>query len=87
MILYGSETGTAHGVAERVYRESKRLHFETHLSTMDDYRQIVVHFNSRYDRFCCIACRNLAETEDFHVIDHVFERMQKIIAFTALLIV
>ena len=68
VILYGSETGTAQGVAERVYRESKRLHFETHLSTMDDYRQIVVHFNSRYDRFCCIACRNLAETEDFHVI-------------------
>ena len=77
VILYGSETGTAQGVAERVYRESKRLHFETHLSTMDDYRQIVVHCNSRYDRFCCIACRNLAETEDFHMIypHHAFERM------------
>jgi len=40
VILYGSETGTAQGVAERVYRESKRLHFETHLSTMDDYSPI-----------------------------------------------
>ena len=47
VILYGSETGTAQGVAERVYRESKRLHFETHLSTMDDYRQIFVQCNSR----------------------------------------
>jgi len=40
VILYGSQTGTAQAVSERIYRESKRLHFETKLSSMDDFQPI-----------------------------------------------
>ena len=39
-ILYGSQTGTAQAVAERVSREAKRLHYEVNLSSMDDYKPI-----------------------------------------------
>ena len=39
-ILYGSQTGTAQSVAERIYRESKRLHFSTQLCPMDDFQPI-----------------------------------------------
>ena len=39
-ILYGSQTGTAQAVAERVSREAKRLHFEVKLCSMDDYKPI-----------------------------------------------
>ena len=40
VILYGSQTGTAQAVAERVFREAKRLHFQTKICAMDDYRPI-----------------------------------------------
>ncbi|ORZ40352.1 hypothetical protein BCR44DRAFT_1509616 [Catenaria anguillulae PL171] len=36
-ILYGSQTGTAHDVAERLARDAKRRHFPVALSAMDDY--------------------------------------------------
>lgn len=37
LILYGSQTGTAMEVAERIYREAKRLHFQAKISAMDEY--------------------------------------------------
>ncbi|KAI9142100.1 hypothetical protein BKA69DRAFT_1070073 [Paraphysoderma sedebokerense] len=36
-ILYGSQTGTAQDVAERLARESKNRHFSVKLSAMDDF--------------------------------------------------
>ncbi len=36
-ILFGSETGTAESVAVRIYRESKRYHFESRVCAMDAY--------------------------------------------------
>jgi hypothetical protein len=36
-ILYGSQTGNAQDVAERLCREAKRRHFSVKISTMDDY--------------------------------------------------
>ena len=35
-VLYGSQTGTALEVAERVFREGKRLHFRVKMAAMDD---------------------------------------------------
>ena len=32
VVIYGSQTGTAQEVAERVAREGKRLHFSTYVS-------------------------------------------------------
>ncbi|XP_077986666.1 NADPH-dependent diflavin oxidoreductase 1-like [Glandiceps talaboti] len=37
LILYGSQTGTAQDVAERVGREAKRRHFMTKITAMDNY--------------------------------------------------
>ena len=39
-VLYGSQSGTAQAVAERVSREAKRLHYEVKLCSMDDYKPI-----------------------------------------------
>ena len=36
-ILYGSETGTAESIAVRLYRESKRYHFDSRVFPMDAY--------------------------------------------------
>lgn len=36
-ILYGGETGTAESVAVRLYRESKRFHFDSRVCAMDAY--------------------------------------------------
>ena len=37
-VMYGSQTGTAQAVAERIGREAKRLHFQTKVKTMNDYQ-------------------------------------------------
>ncbi|RUS69230.1 hypothetical protein EGW08_023009 [Elysia chlorotica] len=37
LVLYGSQTGTAHDVADRVTREAKRRYFATRTLAMDDY--------------------------------------------------
>ena len=36
-MLYGSQTGTAQEVAERIGREGERLHFSTEVCSMDDF--------------------------------------------------
>ncbi|KAI9220085.1 NADPH-dependent diflavin oxidoreductase 1 [Blastocladiella britannica] len=36
-ILYGSQTGTAQDVAERIARDAKRRHFSVDIAAMDDY--------------------------------------------------
>ena len=38
LVLYGSQTGTAQAVAERITREAKRLHLEASLKAMDEYQ-------------------------------------------------
>ena len=40
VILYGSQTGTAQEVAERICREAKRLHFNVVICSMDGYKPI-----------------------------------------------
>ena len=46
LVLYGSQTGTAQAVAERIGREAKRLHFQVTFS-----RQIAMSTN--FDEFFC----------------------------------
>lgn len=36
-ILYGSQTGNAQDVSERIWRESKRYYFTGFVKSMDDY--------------------------------------------------
>lgn len=36
-ILYGSQTGTAEDVAERIGREARRRYLDTNVSSLDDY--------------------------------------------------
>jgi len=36
-VLYGSQTGTAEDVAERIGRESRRRHLNTIVTALDDY--------------------------------------------------
>lgn len=36
-ILYGSQTGNAQDVSERIWRESKRFYFTGSVKAMDDY--------------------------------------------------
>ncbi|XP_067662793.1 NADPH-dependent diflavin oxidoreductase 1-like [Haliotis asinina] len=38
LVLYGSQTGTAQDVAERVGREARRRHFHTRVSELDSYQ-------------------------------------------------
>jgi sulfite reductase alpha subunit-like flavoprotein len=37
LILYATETGNAHDVAERVAREARRRHFQVTLASVDEY--------------------------------------------------
>lgn len=37
LILYGSQTGTAQDVADKVYREAKRRHFSARVTALDSY--------------------------------------------------
>ena len=44
LVLYGSQTGTAQDVAERIGREAKRRHFATRVTALDLYnivRQLI----------------------------------------------
>ena len=40
LILYGSQTGTAQDVAERIGREAKRRHFSTRVIPLDSYNVV-----------------------------------------------
>ena len=40
LVLYGSQTGTAQDVAERVGREGKRRHFRMRVLPMDSYGKV-----------------------------------------------
>ena len=46
LILYGSQTGTAQDVAEKLARESKRRHFNVTVSSLDSYDIV-----SMYNRY------------------------------------
>lgn len=41
LILYGSETGNSHDVAERLGHITSRLHFKTIVTEMDDFAEVV----------------------------------------------
>ncbi|KAH7317906.1 hypothetical protein BKA65DRAFT_109859 [Rhexocercosporidium sp. MPI-PUGE-AT-0058] len=41
LILYGSETGNSHDVAERLGQITERLHFKTIVTEMDDFAEVV----------------------------------------------
>lgn len=40
LVLYGSQTGTAQDIAERVGREGRRRHFRTQVTAMDEYDKV-----------------------------------------------
>ena len=40
LVLYGSQTGTAQDVAERIGREGKRRHFRIKVCSMDSYDKV-----------------------------------------------
>lgn len=40
LVLYGSQTGSAQDVAERVGREAKRRHFRVRVLPMDSYDKV-----------------------------------------------
>ena len=40
LILYGSQTGCAQDVAERMLRQAKRRHFKTRIYSMDAYDRV-----------------------------------------------
>lgn len=40
LVLYGSQTGTAEEVAERIGREGKRRHLKVDIEAMDDYDKV-----------------------------------------------
>ena len=53
VILYGSQSGTAQEVAERISREAKRLHFLVKLCSMDDYKPIANLIKQKLVVFVC----------------------------------
>ncbi|KAK3605906.1 hypothetical protein CHS0354_017812 [Potamilus streckersoni] len=52
LILYGSQTGTAQDVAERLSREAKRMHFTVRVVALDSY-QVVNLINESVVVFVC----------------------------------
>ena len=44
LILYGSQTGTAEEIAERIGREGKRRHFLCRICAMDDFDLVIYAF-------------------------------------------
>ena len=53
LILYGSQTGTARGMAERVFREAKRFRFRVELRAMDDFRPVGRLLDEKVAAFIC----------------------------------
>ena len=47
LVLYGSQTGTAQDVAERVGRDGKRRRFRVRVKAMDDYDKVSAHAQKR----------------------------------------
>ena len=40
LVLYGSQTGTAQDVAERIDRDGRRRHFSVEVYPMDEYDKV-----------------------------------------------
>lgn len=51
-ILYGSQTGNAQDLAERIWRESKRFYFRSTLNSLDEYN-ILELINEKCVVFVC----------------------------------
>ena len=47
-VLYGSQTGTAQDVAERIGREARRRHFKAHVMAIDDYEKVFAPLVSQF---------------------------------------
>ena len=45
LILYGSETGCAEDVAERIGRQARRRRFRVRVVAMDDYDKVMIDHN------------------------------------------
>ena len=54
LVLYGSQTGTAQDVAERVGREAKRRHFAARVVAMDEYERVRRYILSRHPQKPCM---------------------------------
>ncbi|XP_047113285.1 NADPH-dependent diflavin oxidoreductase 1 isoform X1 [Schistocerca piceifrons] len=59
-ILYGSQTGSAQDVAERIWREARRYHFMGPVRAMDDYpvSQLI------YERLVVFVCSTTGQGEE-----------------------
>ena len=59
LVLYGSQTGTAEEVAERIWREGKRRQFCIRVKAMDDYDKVgnMAHNAIRTCRRFLMLCR------------------------------
>lgn len=59
-VLYGSQTGNAQDVAERIWRESKRFYFKCYVKSMDEYdiRELI-------NEHCCVfVCSTTGQGEE-----------------------
>ena len=52
-VLYGSQTGTAKEVAERIGREAKRRHLSASVLALDDYDVVSWINNLQISKHCC----------------------------------
>lgn len=59
-VLYGSQTGNAQDVAERIWRESKRFYFACYVKSMDEYN-----ISDLINEKCCIfVCSTTGQGEE-----------------------
>jgi len=62
VVLYGSQTGTAQDVAERIERDAIRRHFSVTIKPLDQYDIVCIisycHFSIR-NRCCTYHCQLL----------------------------
>lgn len=59
-ILYGSQTGNAQDLAERIWRDSKRFYFRTVLKGLDDYNVLEL----RNEKCVIFICSTTGQGEE-----------------------
>lgn len=59
-VLYGSETGNAQDVAERIWREAKYYHFHASVQPLNDYSIVEL----IYEQFVVFVCSTTGQGEE-----------------------
>lgn len=57
LVLYGSETGCAEDVAERIGRQARRRRFRVRVVAMDDYDKVKHRHMHGVHFITCLTCR------------------------------